>query len=232
MLHSTKDLVGYGVGATDGAIGHVKDVYFDDGMWVVRYLVVDAGNWLSSRKVLISPIEIGDPDRKRRLLPASLTRQQVRNSPDVDTEKPVSRQHEFEYTAYYGYPDYWGDKDPHLRSCNAVMGYGIHASDGDIGHVQDMLVDDQTWAVRYLIVDTGNWWLGHKVLIAPQWIEYVSWYDGKFSVKLTRQVVKDAPEYDPLAILTRMQEVRLHEHYGRGGYWSRGEERDIEALRL
>lgn len=267
MLRNLEDLQGSRVEATDGAIGHVKDFYFDDDAWVVRYLVVDAGSWLSSRKVLISPISIGQGGRAAKSLPVSITKEQVRNSPEIDTEKPVSRQHETRYLGYYGYPLYWGGgglwgaglypnlmlpgyagfgsvdtgraetenartrideaaqrehehDDPHLRSCNEVVGYHIDVSDGDIGHVEGFLVDDETWAVRYLVVDTSNWWGGHKVLIAPQWIRDVDWADAKVAVDLTRQAVKDAPPYDPSAALDREHEQRLYEHHGRPGYWT------------
>ena len=140
-----------------------------------------------------------------------------------------------QYSDFFGYPYYWdgagrsnGDMngsasanssrgridDPHLRSCAVVMKYHIHASDGDVGHVEDLLVDDQTWAIRYLIVNTGNWWLGHKVLLAPQSIRDVSWLDSKMSVNLTRQSIKEAPAYDPTALEARAQLLRLHEHDG------------------
>jgi uncharacterized protein YrrD len=264
MLHSVKEMEGYAVGATDGAIGHVKDFYLDDEAWVIRYLVVATGGWLSNRKVLVSPIAIGTPNREQRLLPASISQEQVRKSPDIDTDKPVSRQHEMTYLGYYGYPYYWGgagywgggmypslmmpgygglggsyansgegqremaqaesarreQEDPHLRSCNAVIGYHIHASDGEIGHVAGMLIDEQTWAVRYLVVDTSNWWLGHQVLIAPQWIESVNWLDETVAVSMTRQAVKDAPAYDPKAALNRVEEDRLYRHYGQTDYWT------------
>jgi hypothetical protein len=264
MLRSMNDLDDYTIRATDGDIGHVKDFYFDDKTWVVRYLVVDTGNWLSSRKVLISPIAVGHPNWSEKVLPVSITQEQVKNSPDIDTEKPVSRQHEIRYLGYYGYPFYWGGTglwgeeaypsmlmagyggfvatpqilppeqviadalaeaaqhqhdDPDLRSVKAVMSYHIEATDGDIGHVKGMLVDDETWAIRYLIVDTSNWWLGHKVLIAPQWIEEVRWPDTTVSVNLTRRAVQDAPPYDPAAQLDREQEMSIHEHYGLPGYW-------------
>ena len=275
MLRSMEDLENYAIGATDGSIGHVKDFYFDDKAWVIRYLVVDAGAWLSNRMVLISPIAIGHPDWDAKILPVSLTKEQVKGSPDVDTSKPVSRQHEMDHFAYYGYPHYWGggglwgsgmypnlmlpgyeglgspdarrseadnaharvqeslhrDDDPHLRSCKAVISYHLHASDGDIGHVHGLLVDEETWAIRYMIVDTSNWWLGHKVLIAPPWITDMNWVDGKVSVDLTRQAVKDAPAYDSGARLRREQEVRLHEHYGQVGYWSDGEKLETDINR-
>lgn len=121
--------------------------------------------------------------------------------------------------------------DPHQRSCKAMTGYHIHASDGDIGHVCDMLVDDETWAVRYLVVNTSNWWVGHKMLVAPPWIEAVSWVEGTVSVKLTRQAVKDAPVFEPTGSLTRVDEVRLYEHYGRSGYWAAEQQPAAETPR-
>jgi len=265
MLRSMSELEGCVIGATDGPIGHVKDVYFDDEAWVVRYLIVDAGSWLSSRKVLISPIAIGQSNSADKVLPVSITREQVKNSPDIDTDKPVSRQHEMEYLGYYGYPYYWGgagfwgdgvypssmlmgvgfagsgavyataeaaqaraardasqhqNDDPHLRSGKAVMKYDIEASDGAIGHVQGLLLDEETWAIRYLIVNTSKWWLGHQVLIAPRWIKNVSWLDSTVAVDLTRQSVKDAPPYDSAVTLERDNEIGLHKHYERAGYWA------------
>ena len=265
MLRSMSDLEGYAIHATDGPIGHVKDFYFDDEAWVVRYLIIDTGSWLSSRKVLISPISIGQSNRAAKILSVSITREQVKNSPDIDTDKPVSRRHEVEYLGYYSYPYYWGgagfwgagvypsmmllgvghagsgpeyltaqadqaraareaaqhqNDDPHLRSGNAVIKYHIEASDGGIGHVQGLLLDEETWAIRYLIVDTSNWWLGHQVLIAPQWIKNVSWPDHTVLVNLSRQAVKDAPPYDSAVALERDEEIGLHKHYERAGYWA------------
>jgi len=274
MLRSMTDLEDCVIRATDGTIGQVKDLYFDDNAWVIRYLVVETGTWLSSRKVLISPIAAGHPNWTEKVLPVSITKEQVKNSPAIDTDKPVSRQHEMAYMGYYDYPYYWGgiglwggvgnpgllmsgysgfgtmaktgtmtsavrpegeeaharaeaarhqDDDPHLRSCNAVTSYHIHATDGDIGHVRGLLVDEESWAIRYMIVDTSNWWLGHQVLIAPPWIQALSWLDGKLSVNLTRQAVKDAPPYDPAAQLDRTRESSIYKHYGRPGYWENGE---------
>jgi hypothetical protein len=236
MLRGLKDLESYAIHATDGNIGQVKDFYFDDEAWVIRYLVVGTGTWLAGRKVLISPIAIGHPNWTERILPVSITKEQVKESPDIDTEKPVSRQHELRYVAYYGYQNYWGGaglwgavpypsmmdqaEDLHLRSCKAIIGHHIQATDGEIGHVQGLLVDDETWAIRYLVADTANWWLGHRVLIAPQWIQEVSWSNTAVSVDLTRQAVKGAPPYDSAAQLEREQEVGIYKHYGLPGYWA------------
>ncbi|HZS33727.1 MAG TPA: PRC-barrel domain-containing protein [Methylomirabilota bacterium] len=254
MLVKMSDLNGCSIRATDGEIGSVHDVYFDADTWTVRYLVVDAGTWLTGRRVLVSPRAVRGADPGSRHLDVALARQQVENSPDVDTARPVSRQHEIEFAEYYEYPYYWGgpfrwgfepypgalasprrrsaveeeirarereNADPHLHSGREVIGYYLEASDGDLGHVEDFLVDDLSWAIRYMVVDTRNWLPGKTVLVSPEWIRDVSWADSKVRVDLTRASVERAPEYDPSRPLERDAERRLHEHYGLGTYWDR-----------
>lgn len=262
MLRSLKDLENYTIDATDGLIGHVKDFYFDDDAWVVRYFVVDAGTWLSSRKVLITPISVHEPNWLKRTLAVSISKEQVKNSPNVDTDKPVSRQNEEQFLGYYGYANYWEgvgmwggglypyamvpgyvdqridrverereeeaalraerlrhrNDDPNLRSGNAVTGYHIKATDGELGHVAGFLVDDHTWAIRYLVVDTSQWWGGHKVLIAPEWITGVDWTTETVSVDLTRDAIKRAPPYDATVQWSRELDESLYEHYGKYSY--------------
>lgn len=272
MLRNVEDLENCSIRATDGEIGQVKDFYFDDDAWAVRYLVVETGTWLSSRKVLISPIALGQPDWLARTLPVNISQAQVRNSPNIDTDQPVSRQNEEQLLGYYSYPSYWGGEglwgeglypyamapgftgvgighvereremeaylraererhrndDPHLRSCNAVTGYRIHASDGEIGRVSGFLVDDESWALRYLIIDTSNWWIGHLVLVAPSWISGVHWQDRTVSVNLTREAIKTAPAYDPSTDWTHEQDTALYSHHGRSGLWKGSSTLDIE----
>jgi hypothetical protein len=265
MLRSMQDLKTYTIGATDGPIGHVTDFYFDDERWVIRYLVVESGSWLASRKVLISPMSIGHPDWAKKSLPVAISRDQVKGSPDIDTDKPVSRQQEIDYLGYYDYPYYWegaglwgagaypnlttpgnagflaierpllppGAKDStlgevgrhehddlHLRSGLAVTGHETQAVDGSIGHVSGFLVDEETWAIRYLVVDTSNWWIGHQVLVPPQWVTGVSWPKREVSVHLDRDKVKFAPPYDPALPLDREKENAIYSHYGRPAYWT------------
>ena len=270
MLRDISDLENYAIGATDGPVGHVKDCYFDDETWVVRYLVVDTGSWLKSRQVLITPISIHHANWADRLLPVNLTQAQVKNSPDIDTNKPVSRQHETDYLDSYGYPGYWGGEgiwgagiypyamlpdyvgygmnpaeaeraknareraerikhrndDPHLRSCKGVVGYHLHAADGEIGHVDGFLLDEDTWAIRYLVVNTSNWWLGHQVLIAPQWITGMNWAEETVSVGLSRESIKNSPPFESAAELNRQREMELYGHYGREDYWAGWSEAD------
>ncbi len=261
MLHSQKDIEKCAISASDGDIGQVTDLYFDDQAWAIRYLIVDSGSWLAERKVLISPISIRSADWQAQTLAVGITRDQVKNSPAIDTDQPVSRQHEAQYFGYYGYPTYWdgggmwgggvlpmglypgyaalahgtpeqnsqvqvnsecaqqADDDPHLRSCAAIIGYHIHASDGEVGHVEGFLIDDESWAIRYLVVNTSNWWLGHHVLIAPQWIDGVHWLDQSVTVDLSREALQTAPAYDAALELNRQYESNLYTHYARAPYW-------------
>lgn len=254
-LHSIHALRGFAVEGTDGTIGHVRDFFFDDAQWTVRFFVVETGPWLKGRRVLIPPAAIGEPVWLEQRLPVSLTRAQVEHSPDIDTHKPVARQHEIEQFTYYGYlmgtggPGVWGQgmqpgglgpagsqagagaviaaqdelhrqrgDDPHLRSVDAILRYHVHAVDGEIGHINGLIVDVRNWVLRYLVVSTGSWF-GRDVLVACQWVDDIGWLDATVSVSITRAAVKEAPAYDPDVPLGVSQERRLHEHHGRPGYW-------------
>jgi uncharacterized protein YrrD len=248
MLRSVRSIIGYSVGAKDGNIGTVSNFYFDDKHWKIRYLVADTGGWLSDKKVLISPAAfVGKPQWDKKEFPVILTREMVKECPDIDTDKPVSRQKELELHAYYRWPVYWqiaeyGNVMPpvappplpassaekvaveekgssHLRSFREVTGYHIQARDGEIGHVDDFIIDDESLKIRYLAVNTRNWLPGRKVLIAPLWIKKVSWAEEKVIVGLTREQVKDSPLYDPETPVNREYEERLYDYYGRPKYW-------------
>jgi hypothetical protein len=254
MLRTASNLKGVTIEAMDGDIGSVQDLYFDDRAWTVRYLVVDTGTWLPGRQVLVSPFAFRVVPAASRLR-TSLTKEQVRESPSIDTDRPVDRQHEIAFAQYYGYPYYWvgpyrwgdlaypalplpvaepraqveqemlarerGGADPNLRSARDVIGYYIHATDGDLGHVEDFLVDDATWAIRYCIVDTRNWLPGRKVLISPEWIQRVSWEESKVHLDLSKRHIEAAPEFDPSVPLGREHEEQLYTHLGRAKYWER-----------
>jgi hypothetical protein len=253
MLTNTSQLAGLVVRATDGDLGTVQDLYFDDETWAIRYLTIDTGGWLAGRPVLISPYSVVQTDWQAKRLDVALTKKQVEDSPSIDTHLPVSRQHEAAYLGYYGYPYYWGGPnlwgpayypaglaalpptsvearaerarretgDSHLRSTEAVTGYSIEAIDGEIGHLDGWVMDDEAWAIRYIEVATRNWWPGKKVLVSPAWIERVSWADSKVCAGLSREAIKEGPEYDESVPVTREYENRLYLHYGRPPYWMR-----------
>ena len=251
MLRNIEQLKGLVIRATDGELGTVDQLYFDDETWAIRYLTVNTAGWLGGRQVLISPISVFNTDWQAKRLDVALTKQQVEKSPDINTHLPVSRQHEAAYFGYYGYPYYWGgpylwgpalypaalvnptiaspktledsiwieSTDSHLRSAEAVTGYHIEADDGEIGHVDGFVMDDEAWAIRYIEAATRNWWPGKKVLVAPEWIERVSWTDSKVYVGLSREAIQNGPEYIESMPITREYEDRLYRHYGRPPYW-------------
>lgn len=238
MLRSIKDLRGYRVSARDGDIGKVSDFYFDDQVWVVRYLVADTQRWLPGRKVLIPRLVLGQPDWERHEFPVELTKEQIQHGPPIEEDEPVSRQHEVELHKYLRIDPYWArvpggafhveqvaephkknGGDPHLRSSHEVIGYHIQATDGDIGHAGDLIVDDEDWIIRYLVADTKNVLPGKNVLIPPGWIDRVSWGERKVAVGLTRAEVRDSPEYAPATPVNREYEERLYDYYGRPYYW-------------
>ncbi len=241
MLNKAKILKGYKLHSRDGEIGKVTEFYFDDHHWTIRYLIADTGNWLTGRHVLISPYALGNVNKEEQYITIDLTKKQIEDSPSLDSDKPVSRQFEESYYGYYGWPVYWGGSnmwgtysypclggestsgkktwDHYLRSTHDVSGHDIQATDGEIGHVEDFIIDDETWAIRYLIIDTQNWWPGKKILLSPRWIKRVSWSESKVYVNLLRETIKQSPEYTEESLLTRDYETGLHRHYNHLGYW-------------
>ncbi len=256
MLNNTNTVKGSELKGRDQSFGRVKDFYFDDESWTIRYLVADTGNWIPDRRVLISPFAIGRIDTNEKQVQINLTKSQIENCPAVDSRLPVSRQYEKQYHSYYGWPMYWygphlwgpigsatysgaspwtqpsdqpgvaEEGDPHLRSVAEVCDYRIQARDEEIGHVEDFIFDEN-WAVRYLVIDTVNWWQGKKVLLAPGWINDISWRESKVFIDLDRATIKQAPEYQASRPITRDYESRLHAYYHREGYWTGKSQREM-----
>jgi hypothetical protein len=203
MLQSIQQRYGEKLRAIDGEIGHVRDFYFDDKNWIVRYLVADTGRWLTGRQVLISPHALGHLYPDGKVLLVNLTREQIEKSPSIDEHKPISRQHEEEYHRHYGYPYYaesmplWGlggypivvpppppaaaekqGLDSHLRSARVVKGYRVEASDGVIGEVADFLIDGRTWVLREIVIEAGHWYSGKEVRIPTEKITRISYTES------------------------------------------------------
>jgi hypothetical protein len=229
MLVAAQVIHGSSIEGTDGNVGTVKDLLFDEETWVIRYLDVDTGHWLPGRRVLLSPGIVGRVGWPSQRLSVPLTQQQVKDSPPVDEDLPVSRRKEIELSQYYGWGVYWAvrteepikiEGNPHLRSTKAVTRYHIQAVDGEIGHVADFIVDDEVWKIRYLVVDTRNWWMpGKHVLIAPSWAESIDWSSRKVHVGLDRSLIERSPEYDPAAPVNREYEEVLYDFHARPKYW-------------
>lgn len=194
MLHELKALVGSQVLATDGRIGSIRTFLFDDRSWMVRYMVVDVGGWLHRKEVVLTMASLQQPDWKNRIFHVSLTKQQVHDSPAVDTEKPVSLQQELAMRDYFGQLACWVDlemgmsaiptgveypvqttEDPHLRSTWDMLGYEVCAADGVVGRLEGFVIDEASWHLGYLDVKAGNWLRDRSVLIPTQWVDSVSW---------------------------------------------------------
>jgi len=250
MLWNASAVKGYAIEASDGDIGTVSDFLFDDSSWLIRWLVVDTGNWLSGRKVLLPPSVSERVYARDRVFAVKLTKQQIKDSPDIAADQPVSRQMETHIYDYYGWSPYWGtgfymggygylaggvagspylesrrreeetadarrrDGDPHLRSIEAVSGYHIHASDGEIGHVEDFLLEEADWSIRYLVVDTKNWWPAKKVLVSPRSALEIDWSDRLVNLNVDRQKVKDGPAYDASITIDPSYDEKLLTYYG------------------
>jgi sporulation protein YlmC with PRC-barrel domain len=245
VLRRLRDYEGFEVWSREGReLGRVEDFYFDEDRWGVRYVVVRTGSWLTGRSVLLSPVSISHLEWDRARIEFKLNEAQIKGAPDADLAQPISRRFETEYSGYYGIPHYWAGSDlwgmwstpmevqppagveqpsseqqaiggQHLRSMREVTGYHIMAADGEIGHVEDFLVDAASLKIRYLMIDTSNWIGGRTVLVAPEWASQIDWVDQKVHVEVTRAEVERSPEYDPGADIDGKYEERLAESYHR-----------------
>lgn len=233
MLRSINNLKGFDLVTTSGELGDVKQFFFDDERWTIRYLVVNTGDWVAEQQVLISPFAVTQIDYDNRKLHIALTKAQVENSPEIDTHQPISRQMEAAYADYYSYPYYWRSPllwgasvspdltapqtpatlqmatsaavaamarvvppELHLHSTQEAATYHIAATDGWIGHINDFLVEDATWRLRFLVIDTRHWLLGKKVLVAPHWISSINRGLGQIQVNLSRAAIRQSLEFD------------------------------------
>lgn len=214
-LLNLRDLLHYRLAALDGDMGHVSDFYFDDQNWVIRYLVVNTGSWLTGRLVLLTPHALGLLEATEKRLHVNLNKKQIEDSPPIEIHKPVSRQYEEEYYRYYGWPTYWsGDamwgltgyplippsvedirearilyrhrKDKHLQSISAITEYPLQTAQGPIGHVKGFLVDDRNWEIRNIVVETGHWYEGKEILISPSKVLHISYEESNIQVSLSK----------------------------------------------
>ena len=267
MLNAISSLKGFEIQAKDGSLGTVNDFLFDDSSWKVRWMVVDTGRWLTGRKVLVHPSAVISADYGERVLNVALTKAQVKESPDILSDRPVSQQMQSDLYGYYGWDPLWGgsmfgaglygesaygysggmgavasplappmyfgaaatreaerdetstqDGDPHLRSVAEVIGYHLHATDGDIGHIQNLLIDNASWGIRYFLVDTANWWSGKHVLISPYAVKSVDWSNRHVQLDITKERVKSSPSWNPADAIEDEYERGLHSHYDWPGY--------------
>lgn len=226
MLESTHKLIGFSLAAEDGEIGTVKDFYFDDQNWNIRYLVVETGNWLFGRRVLISPFAVQSVSEDQKLLKVNMTKDQVKSSPTIDTNLPVSKQMEKKLNDYYAWPYYGGagmgypttgmvkvarvikadavedsKADKHLRSYKHVRDYTVYNPDGYLGETVDFLVNTADWTLPHLIIEMAEPRIGELLLIATDNIASIDFSTYAVSVMLgTAQLERLSsihPDADP-----------------------------------
>ena len=227
MLRSTRILEDARIHAIDGDIGHLEEFYFDDRNWRINYAVINIGSKLHDHLVLTSPDVITSIKGDREpIINVALTKEQVRRSLDAQMHRPISLRQPHDYYLYLGWPDLTlaempvePDSDAHLRSSKIVGRYHIVAVGGEIGHLEGFIIDDETWTIRYAMGDTRNWWHGKKILLATEWIYWISWAESNAYVGFRREQIGNAPEFHPDQPLTREFETELYAHYRRAPYW-------------
>ncbi|HPF71365.1 MAG TPA: PRC-barrel domain containing protein [Candidatus Krumholzibacteria bacterium] len=223
MLRAIGPITGCELLAQDGLIGRCRDFLFDDHDWSIRWMVADTGKWLAGRQVLVAPAALGTPDWRGRKLPLRLTREQVEQSPPLAADAPVSRRWERAWFGHFGFPHYWeglgawgigaqlepearhepglepsaDEGDPHLRSCQELIGYHVEASDGPIGHVDELIVDDGAWRIALVVLRTRNLLPGPRVLAAVGAIAAIDAAQRLVTTPLGRDDIRDSVAYSP-----------------------------------
>jgi sporulation protein YlmC with PRC-barrel domain len=217
MLRSASKIIGYRLNGVDGEVGRAVDFLLDDTVWEVRYLVVETGPWLDGRRVLISPSALCKGEWTSRRLVLDATREKIESAPSLEGDGPVSREHELELSRHYGWDvggfSLLGDsaevpppavvppvrEEPALRSLKELLGQALAAEDGGVGHVEDLIVDDDDWACHHLVVGSKNWLSGRKILVPVEWIKKVNWADHQVEVERSASSLESEPEFNPLA---------------------------------
>ena len=207
MLLLAKQMSGAVVEAADGKVGKLVDFLFDDRDWTIKNLVLDAGTWLSSRRVTLPPDLIRHKDwSDHRLVIAGLTREQVVKSPNVETHIPVGDVTKLETATIMDWGLYWVkildhpwqiSDDPHIRNTEEIIRYHLHELDGQVGHVADFVIDDEPWKIRFVEADTRNWWPGKRVLISPERVKVIDGENRVVHVDLSRDALTHLPVYHP-----------------------------------
>lgn len=196
MLRSASKIIGHRLHAVDGEIGRATDFLLDEQGWFLRYMVVETGRWHANRRVLISPMGLRKAEWTSRRLVLDGTREQVRAAPVLSEDGTAPRQDELSSPAEAG-----------LHSITEVLGFGLHVTDGSVGHVEDVIVDDDTWTSPYLVVDSRSWLSGRrKVLVATERVGQIDWSDGHVDVLLPRWEIEESPEFDPTAPVYHRQD--------------------------
>lgn len=260
MLRKLKTLEGFTVHGRDGKLGKVKDFYFDQHRFILRYIVIDTGNWLKHEQTLISTDSFQEINYKDQEILVDLKADELEKGPSIKKNQPVSKVMEAKVVKHHGWPFYWTNAhsgtipkievgngtremlfnyeylsdeekqlkeeevESNLRSFNEISGYHIQTENKEFGHLEDLFVDEEDWLIRYLLIDTRNILPGKDVLIAPEWLDHISWNQEKIYVSKTKEQIKNAPEYREERsdyLVDRDYEEKLYDYYDEIKYWQR-----------
>ena len=218
MLQNVQTLCDYTILAKGGDIGKIHDFLFDEETWEIRYLVIEPSNGLSDRKVPISVVALDQTNQVSRKVPIQLTKEQVKNCPNIDTDALMSRQNQnrlnevyplFQYWAMSGYvsaslplslvsdqPSQPEEDKTTFRSIEDVSHCHVKSVDGNIGAIEDIVVDDESWSIRYIVANPTQWLLGRKFWIIPTWIKTIDWEEQEVFLKISKKQLKNTPDYN------------------------------------
>lgn len=204
MLRSLYTLLDYRIAATDGDLGRVQDFLFDDESWIVDYLVVDTATSPEKHEVLINPFAAGVPDWETKRLPVALTREHIVTSPPLTSDMPISRQRRA------------GLKSPgsHLRSMREVLGYSIYTADGEVGSIEDFIIEDTLWGIHHAVLGLGQP-SERSIITPPTSIRSISWPGKAAWLNLTFEDLQKKPDFDATCPVNQDIEHRLYDYYGR-----------------
>lgn len=231
----------YNINTNDKLKGNIKDFLFDEKQWIIRYVDADFGNTFSPYKVLIPKVFFKNPEQENNIFPTSLSKQEIEKCPKIEDHLPVSRKYEEELNKHFDVKPYWmvaaymgtagayypprpisvptksvseKDIDTILRSFDEVKGYHVEAKDGKIGHIDDLLIDYQDWQIVYAVIDTSNWlpW-SKKVIIPIDKMSEVSYTNQLVKIKMKKESIKNAPEYNPDEMIEEEFEKGIFDFY-------------------
>lgn len=229
----------FSVITTDGTKGKIKDFLFDEDTWIVRYMEADFGSFFKDKRILIPGVKFMEPGWNKQLFPVQLTKEEIGNSPSPEADQPVSKRFEQQLGKYYNYMWPWSysvapgaigsypvrpftipektvteeQVDTNLRSLKEVTGYDIHAFDGNIGHLEDLITEEADWQIVYVIADTGGLFSSRKVILSVGWLKKISYSRKEVFMDLYKETVENAPEYDSEYPFAADYEKALYEYY-------------------
>ena len=202
MIISAKQA--YGVSAVCGMtpVGTVDDLLFDDRSWSITQIVIRTGDWPARKRVLILPRDVQGADWSARRLRLGLTEQQVHTAPTLESHPPVALQDYQEIQRFVAWDAYWAgvfdglpEDDVHLRNTRAVTGHHVFGLDGEVGYVDNFVIEDATWSIRYLVVRMGMRRDARRVLVEPRWVEAIDWQRRGVHVHLAASEIEQATEF-------------------------------------